>query len=109
MSRDDNDDDDLDTTPTRDVRRTVWLASGIYEAFEELVRATGPLAREKTDGVLRTLHRHLSAAWDHGALREADLRQGLAGERELRRKLQLENERLRHQLHDALRRLSEMR
>jgi hypothetical protein len=99
-----------DDEKTRDVRRSFYLAQSLYQALGDL-RATlrVELRAETEDALLGTLHRHLELAWNDGARREADLRASVNIEQDRRLKAERERDEMRRQLHEALKRLSDLR
>lgn len=87
---------------TRDIRRAFYLASAVYLMIDELRAVLGELTAEQEKELVAKVVRHLELAWNDGALREADLRTALATETTHRKRIQ-------SQLHDALRRISDLR
>jgi hypothetical protein len=87
---------------TRDLRRTVFLTEAIHHALSDLERAQGrKLEGAERTAVLGMLHRHMSLAWDDGALREADLRAAVSTLSTKLTRLEAESRSLRARLGDA--------
>lgn len=85
---------------TRDLRRALFLSETLEIMAVELEAALVHANRDQQ--VRAVLHRHLSDAWNDGALKEADLRQSVM-------LLKAAIETLKKNLHDALKRISDGR
>jgi hypothetical protein len=91
---------DLFDETTRDLRRALFISETLELLAIELEAA---LVHEHRNQQMRAvLHRHLTGAWNDGALKEADLRSSV-----IILKAQIET--LKKNLHDALKRISDGR
>ena len=99
-----------DDEKTRDVRRSFYLAQALFLALGDVRDALRvELRRETEDALLGVLHRHLELSWNDGARREADLRAAIGIEQERRARAEREVEALKRHLHEALRKISDLR